>query len=420
MAQTDKEAWIAERQNIIERAAFLKQSAGELEEAINDGIYSEKEELKRFYDFCRASKELSREAQLAIQIPMPDETSADRKKYHELRNTIHSAMWNSTSLYDYNDNLERAIKMARPNQAAAIEKRQAETYKYRREDGTYGREHVKDPAERAAIDAKIAERKLMPAKSNITPLSATSRDEGTPNMTEITPGEQVKPEIASTVDEDEMFSEADRTMPIEDIMASFGIHEQVKPEIAPTVAQDDEVFVDAFADISDEELLATFNSTAKPVETAPSQDIQPETPARVSNADKAVEAYLSATTPEERQANRDEAAKRLERLGVKVPDELDRDVDEVHELHERDMAEHQSEWSGYGREESLKEKRNPQASTTPITSPPVIQLPPDELAASIDGLFEEPAPAQTPEQAMRASMEAKLAAAQAASKTRSR
>jgi hypothetical protein len=156
------------------------------------------------------------------------------------------------------------------------------------------------------------------------------------------------------------------------------------------------------------------------VETAPSQDIQPETPARVSNADKAVEAYLSATTPEERQANRDEAAKRLERLGVKVPDELDRDVDEVHELHERDMAEHQSEWSGYGREESLKEKRNPQASTTPITSPPVIQLPPDELAASIDGLFEEPAPAQTPEQAMRASMEAKLAAAQAASKTRSR
>jgi hypothetical protein len=383
MAQTDKEAWIAERQNIIERAAFLKQSAGELEEAINDGIYSEKEELKRFYDFCRASKELSREAQLAIQIPMPDETSADRKKYHELRNTIHSAMWNSTSLYDYNDNLERAIKMARPNQAAAIEKRQAETYKYRREDGTYGREHVKDPAERAAIDAKIAERKLMPAKSNITPLSATSRDEGTPNMTEITPGEQVKPEVASTVDEDEMFPSA-------------------------------------FDDISDEELLASFGSTSKPVETAPSQDIQPETPARVSNADKAVEAYLSATTPEERQANRDEAAKRLERLGVKVPDELDRDVDEVHELHERDMAEHQSEWSGYGREESLKEKRNPQASTTPITSPPVIQLPPDELAASIDGLFEEPAPAQTPEQAMRASMEAKLAAAQAASKTRSR
>jgi hypothetical protein len=50
MAQTDKEAWIAERQNIIERAAFLKQSAGELEEAINDGIYSEKEELKRFYE----------------------------------------------------------------------------------------------------------------------------------------------------------------------------------------------------------------------------------------------------------------------------------------------------------------------------------------------------------------------------------
>jgi hypothetical protein len=282
MADTPNAKWIKDRFAVVNRYNLIRENVTTFENKSRNEEIPNNEILRDYYDICRDAKAIAHDAQTLVRTAMPDEPANKEEKQSASwlsGRAINTKMYEATRAYDISETLNMMLRDTRPKLFEKLDQRESETRTFYTDEAHHFSEWVKDPDERARLDKTLSERGTAirhemqeairppePTKShsNEGNLQMYGKDnEPTP---EITPAAQVKPEVAET--DEEVFADYFADVSDEDLLASFtnGTPLPVKPDAGQTNDRDEPEEREDLAELHDEKMVTIYEARYKGME----------------------------------------------------------------------------------------------------------------------------------------------------------